>query len=265
MTARRQRRIVAPRAHGNPGNDHRGGIGLKRKDNRRANELRPVTIERAYTKSAPGSALIRCGHTVVLCTACFEEGVPPWRKDQGLGWVTAEYDMLPAATLTRRGRNRGKVDGRTQEIQRLIGRALRAAVRLDEIGERTIWVDCDVLQADGGTRTTAINGAYVAVVDCFRHLVAQRTLKQLPLHGNVAAVSVGMIQGSPHSDLCYEEDIQADVDLNVIMNDKGEFIEIQGGAEGAPFDDAMLSGMIETAKRSIREIVEIQDRVLREI
>jgi ribonuclease PH len=238
-----------------------------RVDGRRPDEIRELRIQRNFIKYAPGSALVEWGDTRVLCTATIEENVPGFLANTGRGWLTSEYAMLPGSTQHRKARDarRGQIEGRTQEIQRLIGRALRAAVRLDEIGERTIWVDCDVLQADGGTRTTAINGAYVAVVDCFRHLVAQRTLKQLPLHGNVAAVSVGMIQGSPHSDLCYEEDIQADVDLNVIMNDKGEFIEIQGGAEGAPFDDAMLSGMIETAKRSIREIVEIQDRVLREI
>jgi len=238
-----------------------------RVDGRRSDEIREMRIHRHFSKFAPGSALVEWGDTRVLCTATIEEGVPGFLMNSGRGWVTAEYAMLPGSTHQRKARDarRGQIEGRTQEIQRMIGRALRSVVRLDALGERTLWLDCDVLQADGGTRTTAVNGAFVALVDCCRHLVAQRALQELPLRGNVAAVSVGLIGGESHVDLCYEEDSRADVDMNVVMNERGEFIEIQGGAEGAPFDEAKLQAMLDAARKGIDEIVAIQDRVLREI
>lgn len=237
---------------------------MTRSDNRRANDLRPVTIRRGYTNKAPGSIKISCGDTVVLCTACFEQGVPPWRKDQGLGWVTAEYDMLPASTHTRRSRNRAKVDGRTQEIQRLIGRSLRSVVDMAALGENSILVDCDVLQADGGTRTASITGAYVAVCDAVR--VARRNgwIKSQPVREPVAAVSVGVVNGRVLLDLDYREDVDAAVDMNVVMTGAGRFIEVQGTGEEATFSMDELDRLLRLAKRGIKRLVEAQAKALRQ-
>jgi len=237
---------------------------VTRSDNRRANDLRPVTIRRGYTNKAPGSIKISCGDTVVLCTACFEQGVPPWRKDQGLGWVTAEYDMLPASTHTRRSRNRAKVDGRTQEIQRLIGRSLRSVVDMAALGENSILVDCDVLQADGGTRTASITGAYVAVCDAVR--VARRNgwIKSQPVREPVAAVSVGVVNGRVLLDLDYREDVDAAVDMNVVMTGAGRFIEVQGTGEEATFSMDELDRLLRLAKRGIKRLVEAQAKALRQ-
>jgi len=238
-----------------------------RADGRPASDIRPVRFQRGFTRFSPGSVLAEFGETRVLCTASVDENVPPFLMNTGRGWVTAEYSMLPTATQNRRPREgrRGQLDGRTQEIQRFIGRSLRTAVDLGSFGERTIWLDCDVLQADGGTRTTAINGAFVALVDCFRYLVGQRTIKESPIRNNVGAISVGIVEGEVVSDLNYIEDSRAEVDMNVVMNDKGEFIEIQGVAEGRTYSREQLDRMLELAGYSIREIFRIQDEVLREV
>ncbi len=236
---------------------------MARNDGRKANELRPVEITRGYTKNAAGSALIRCGGTVVLCTACFEESVPAWRKGQGAGWVTAEYDMLPAATNTRRRRNRSKIDGRTQEIQRLIGRSLRSVVDLQKLGENSILIDCDVLQADGGTRTASITGAYVAMSDAVRVGLKNKWIAKSPITEPVAAVSVGRVGKRLWLDLNYEEDVAAEVDMNVVMTGSGKFIEVQGTGEEATFTRAELDRLVRLASRGIKQLVEIQAKALR--
>jgi ribonuclease PH len=236
----------------------------KRPDGRRANQLRPVKIIRGYTKHAPGSVLISAGDTRVLCTAMVEEGVPPFLADTGTGWVTAEYGMLPSSTHTRRVRDikRGKPDGRGQEIQRLIGRSLRAAVRRDQLGERTIHLDCDVLQADGGTRTLAITGAYVALADAVRAMRRGGLITRQPIITPVAAVSVGIVDGRPMLDLCYKEDAAADVDMNIVMTGKGGFVEVQGTAERAPFDRAGLDRLTDLAAGGIRKLIKLQKQAL---
>lgn len=235
-----------------------------RPDGRKPTQLRPITLKRGYTKSAAGSVLIKAGDTHVLCTASIEEDVPPWRKGQGLGWVTAEYDMLPASTGQRRARNRGgKIDGRTQEIQRLIGRSLRAVVDMARLGERTVWVDCDVIQADGGTRTASITGAYVALADAIVVLRRQKLVTADPLIDSVAAVSVGLVGRGVLLDLSYEEDRDAQVDFNVVQTGRGRFVEVQGTAEGAPFSRAQMSRMLKLAERGIAELRRIQSRSLR--
>lgn len=236
---------------------------MARHDGRRAGELRPVEIIRGYTKFAPGSALVRWGDTHVLCTASWSDTVPKWKANQGSGWVTAEYDMLPAATGSRRERNRYRVDGRTQEIQRLVGRCLRAVVNLDLLGENTIIVDCDVLQADGGTRTASITGAYVALCDAVRYGRRQKLIAQSPVTDSVAAVSVGRVNGRIVADLDYAEDSAAEVDLNVAMTGCGRFVEVQGTAERAPFDRTDLDRMMRLAVRSIRRLHELQGKALR--
>ncbi len=238
-----------------------------RADGRTPTEMRPIRFQRHFTRTAPGSVLAEFGETRVLCTASIDENVPPFLNNSGKGWITAEYSMLPAATQHRRAREgrRGPIDGRTQEIQRFIGRAMRAAVDLTAMGERTIWLDCDVLQADGGTRTTAINGAFVALVDCFRYLEAQRNLKGSPIRNSVGAISVGIFEDEVLSDLCYIEDSRAEVDMNVVMTDKGDYIELQGVAEGAPYGPDQLNAMLEMAKNSIEEIFRIQNAALEEI
>ena len=233
-------------------------------DNRELNQLRPVTFERNYTKHAEGSVLVSFGDTKVLCTASVENGVPRWLKGQGKGWITAEYGMLPRATNTRNQREaaRGKQSGRTQEIQRLIGRSLRAMVDLSKLGENTIYLDCDVIQADGGTRTASITGAAVAMIDALETLQKKKKLKADPLIGLVAAVSVGIKNGEVLLDLCYEEDASCDTDLNVVMTQKGEFIEIQGTAEEKPFMRAEADKMLDVAQAGIAELITMQKTVL---
>jgi len=238
---------------------------MKRPDGRRADQLRPVEITRGYTKVAPGSVLICTGDTRVLCTACFEDGVPDWLAGKGLGWVTAEYDMLPASTGQRRVRNRGKVDGRTQEIQRLIGRCMRAVVDRAVLGENCIWLDCDVIQADGGTRTAAITGAYVALCDAVEWARRQGRLTASPVREAIAAVSVGIVDGRPLLDLSYAEDVRADVDLNVAMTAAGRFAEVQGTGENATFSARDLNRMLALAARGIRQLMAEQARVLQPV
>jgi len=224
---------------------------MNRRDGRTPDESRPIRITRGFTNHAAGSVLIETGETRVLCTACVEEGVPRFLRDAEQGWLTAEYRMLPSSTSGRKSRDssRGRVDGRNNEIQRLIGRSLRAAVDLKAWTDHTIWVDCDVLQADGGTRTAAISGAYVALVDAFRSMQADDRLKSWPMADGVAAVSVGVVDGVPLLDLDYSEDSRADVDLNVVMAGDGRFAEIQGTAESSPFDRATLDAMLVLAER----------------
>lgn len=235
----------------------------RRKDGRKPNELRPLEIIRGYTKFAPGSVLIRSGDTVVLCSATVEEGVPEWREGKGLGWVTAEYDMLPASTGQRRRRSRSGVDGRATEIQRLIGRVLRSVVDFRQLGERSIWLDCDVLQADGGTRTAAITGAYVALCDAVGKLRESALIAASPVREPVAAVSVGKIDGRILVDLDYSEDSRAEVDLNVAMTKSGEYVEVQGSGEGGTFSPAELDRMLRAARKSIRQVIELQEKALR--
>lgn len=239
------------------------GDVLARNDGRKANDLRPVEVVRGYTRNAAGSVLIRCGGTVVLCTACWQEGVPAWRKGSGSGWVTAEYDMLPGATGSRRSRNRMRVDGRTQEIQRLVGRSLRSVVDLGALGENTILIDCDVLDADGGTRTASITGAYIAMCDAVRTAVRNKWIKRSPVREGVAAVSVGVVGGRVLLDLNYQEDVTADVDMNIVMTESGAFVEVQGTGEGASFSRGELDRMIRSASRGIKSLLAIQGNALR--
>jgi ribonuclease PH len=231
-------------------------------DGRRATELRPVEIVRGYTKFAPGSVLIRTGDTAVLCTASVEEEVPEWLAGKGRGWVTAEYDMLPASTGQRRARSRKGVDGRATEIQRIIGRTLRSVIDFQALGERTIWLDCDVLQADGGTRTAAITGAYVALQDAVRWLVKQGLLARSPVREPVAAVSVGKVAGRLLLDLNYSEDSRAEVDFNVAMTGSGQYVEVQGSAEAGTFSHAELERMLRLARAGIRRLIGIQEQSL---
>jgi ribonuclease PH len=236
-----------------------------RSDGRAAAALRPVSLERGHTRHAEGSVLVAFGHTRVLCTASVEEKVPPHKRGSGEGWVTAEYGMLPRATHTRSDREaaKGKQSGRTQEIQRLIGRSLRAVVDLKALGERTIALDCDVLQADGGTRTAAITGAWVAAHDAVSWLLAQGRIAASPLRDAVAAVSVGVVKGTPLLDLEYVEDSACDTDMNVVMTGAGGFVEVQGTAEGVPFSRVDLDALLALADRGIRELVSLQRRALR--
>ena len=222
-----------------------------------ANQLRPIEIQRGFTKNAAGSVLISCGKTVVLCTASVETKVPHWLEGKGKGWVTAEYNMLPGSTSPRKLRDRTKVDGRTTEIQRLIGRSLRAIVDLEQLGEQMITVDCDVLDADGGTRTTSITGAFIALVEAMRS-IEQFATGPLPLRDSVAAVSVGIVDGQPLCDLNYEEDYAAAVDMNVVMTGKGQFIEVQGTGEEATFSEEELTKLIALAKQGIGELTSLQ-------
>ncbi len=231
-----------------------------RPSGRQPDQLRPVRFTRRYTRHAEGSVLVEFGHTIVLCTASIEERVPPFLRGSGRGWVTAEYGMLPRATHTRSGREavRGKQGGRTQEIQRLIGRSLRAVTDLSALGEMTITLDCDVLQADGGTRTAAITGAYVALVDAVRTIRKRGRLRQDPVYGQVAAVSVGLYRGEPVLDLDYAEDSEAETDMNVVMNEAGAFVEVQGTAEGHAFRRDELDQMLSLATAGTRELVDLQ-------
>jgi len=236
----------------------------KRPSGRAADELRPVRFTRHFTMHAEGSVLVEFGHTRVLCTASVEDKPPAWLKGQGLGWVTAEYGMLPRSTHTRSRREaaQGKQGGRTQEIQRLIGRALRAVVDREALGERSIVVDCDVLQADGGTRTASITGGYVALVDAVARLRKQNLIKRNPIHGAIASVSVGICSGVPVLDLDYAEDSSAETDMNVVMNNAGHFVEIQGTAEGHAFRPDELQAMLALANKGIRELLAAQERCL---
>jgi ribonuclease PH len=231
---------------------------------RAANALRPVTITRSYTMHAEGSVLIEFGGTKVLCTASVEEKVPPHKRGSGEGWVTAEYGMLPRATHTRSDREaaRGKQSGRTQEIQRLIGRSLRAVFDLKLLGERTIQLDCDVLQADGGTRTAAITGAFVAAQDAVNGLLAAGKITQSPITAPVAAISVGLVQGTPLLDLEYVEDAACDTDMNVVMTGAGHFVEVQGTAEGVPFSRTEMTALLDLAEKGIGELMALQQQAL---
>ncbi|MBI3742815.1 MAG: ribonuclease PH [Chloroflexi bacterium] len=235
---------------------------MARIDGRANDQLRPVRITTGVQEFAEGSVLIEAGKTRVLCAASVEEQVPGFLKGQGRGWVTAEYGMLPRSTLTRRNREGDKRDGRSVEIQRLIGRSLRAVANLEVLGERTVTVDCDVLQADGGTRTAAITGAYVALHQAMSKLVRARKLPALPLTTSVAAVSVGVVFGESLLDLCYEEDMHAEVDCNVVMTGKGEFVEVQGTAEGKPFSKQALDQMLGLAHKGIRELMRAQEEAI---
>ena len=238
----------------------------KRNDGRGPGDLRAVTLTPDVNRYAEGSVLVEMGHTRVLCTASVEERVPAFLKGTGRGWVTAEYGMLPRSTHTRSDReaSRGRVGGRTHEIQRLIGRSLRAVTRLEALGERSLWIDCDVLQADGGTRTAAITGAWVALAIAAARLVRDGKLVASPIAGSVAAVSAGVVDGIECLDLSYEEDSAAEVDMNFVMTDRGEFVEVQGTAEGAPFDRARLDRMADLAWQGIRRLLELQRRALEE-
>ncbi|MGW1519951.1 ribonuclease PH [Streptomyces sp. NPDC002287] len=239
---------------------------MSRIDGRTPEQLRPVTIERGWSKHAEGSVLISFGDTKVFCTASFTEGVPRWRKGSGEGWVTSEYSMLPRSTNTRGDREsvRGKIGGRTHEISRLIGRSLRAVIDYKALGENTIVLDCDVLQADGGTRTAAITGAYVALADAITWGQQKKLIKagRKPLTGTVAAVSVGIVDGVPLLDLCYEEDVRAETDMNVVCTGDGRFVEVQGTAEGEPFDRKELNALLDLAAGGCADLEALQLSVL---
>ncbi|MDB4338959.1 ribonuclease PH [Rubripirellula sp.] len=227
-------------------------------------EIREVEIQRGYLESNPASVLYRCGKTIVLCTASIEDSVPPWMAGQGKGWVTAEYNMLPGSTSPRKRRDRGaKIDGRTTEIQRLIGRSLRSIIDLEALGEHMITVDCDVLQADGGTRTASITGGFIALADAITQINPEATIGNGPLRDSVAAISVGLIDGDVKLDLDYILDSNADVDMNVIMTGKGRFVELQGTGEEATFDDEQLQEMLRLAKIGIRQLTDLQMQALK--
>lgn len=227
--------------------------------------MRPVEIKTGYLATAEGSALIKAGNTMVLCAASVEETVPPFLRNTGKGWVTAEYAMLPRATSKRTPRevSKGRPSGRTHEIQRLVGRSLRSVIDFTALGERTVILDCDVLQADGGTRTAAITGAFVAMALALQQMVQFKAIKAMPLRDYVAATSVGLVGGVPMLDLCYEEDSRADVDMNVVMTGGGKFIEVQATAEHAPFDDGQMSELIQLARAGIGRLVELQKEAVK--
>lgn len=235
-----------------------------RSDGRRPDQLRPVSIEPGYLKYAEGSCLISVGHTRVLCAATVEDRVPQWMKGRGTGWVTAEYSMLPRATQerTQREASKGRLGGRTHEIQRIIGRALRAVTDMAKLGERTVWLDCDVLQADGGTRTAAVTGAWVALALALLKAADPKDARKWPLMGQIAATSVGIVAGMPLLDLAYDEDSRAEVDMNVFMTDTGKFTELQGTAEASPFSRSELDAMLALGERGIRELLAVQRSVV---
>lgn len=237
-----------------------------RHNGRSNNELREIKITRNYLKTAEGSVLIEIGDTKVICTATIEERVPLFLKDQGKGWVTAEYSMLPRATSVRTTREAisGRIGGRTHEIQRLIGRAMRSVIELEALGERTIWLDCDVIQADGGTRTASVTGAFVALKCAVEYALERKIIKWQPIVDYVAAVSVGIVAGEPRLDLTYAEDSNAEVDMNIVMTGSGRFIEIQGTAETKPFDKKQLQSLLDLAESGIKKIISIQKEVLKE-
>ena len=232
-------------------------------DGRKADELRKLKITRNYIKSAEGSVLIQMGDTWVICTATVENSVPPFLRGKGTGWVTAEYAMLPRSSAQRIQRERAKVGGRTHEIQRLIGRALRSVVDMKALGERSVLIDCDVVQADGGTRTASITGAYIALVDALRHVKKQGLIENVPVTDHLAAVSVGIVDGKPMLDLCYIEDSSAEVDMNLVMTGKGGIVEIQGTAEGEPFSKAELAKLLALGEKGIKTLIKKQIDVLK--
>ena len=235
-----------------------------RLDGRANNQLREVKFTRNWSNHPEGSVLVEFGETRVLCTASFTAGVPRWLKGTGKGWVTSEYSMLPRATHTRSDREsvKGKLGGRTQEISRLIGRSLRSIIDMNALGENTIVLDCDVLQADGGTRTAAITGAYVALADAIEWAIKEGHIKKSPLHSTVAAISVGIIDGVPRLDLCYEEDVRAETDMNVVCTGDGTFVEVQGTAEGAPFNRDLLNGLLDLAVAGCADLTRFQAAAL---
>lgn len=234
-------------------------------DGRKNEQIRPVKITRKYTKFAEGSVLIEVGETKVICTASIEDKVPPFLKGSGEGWITAEYNMLPRSTHVRKPRDiaKLKIDGRTMEIQRLIGRALRSVVDLKALGEKTIWIDCDVIQADGGTRTTSITGAFIALVDAVNKLHRERNFQVYPIRNFVTAVSVGIVDEQKVIDLCYEEDSNAKVDMNVVMTDEGEFVEVQGTGEEAPFNRSELNDLLSLAEKGAKQMILAQKEALK--
>jgi ribonuclease PH len=236
---------------------------MARMDGRKNNEIRPVKITPGYMKNAEGSCLIEVGQTKVICTASVDKKVPPHLKDTGTGWITAEYAMLPRATNTRNQRERAKLSGRTYEIQRLIGRALRAIVDLKQLGEQTVLIDCDVIQADGGTRTAAITGSYVALAECLQNMKKQKLVAASPFKHQVAAISVGLVDGEILLDLCYEEDSRAAVDMNIVATEDGKLIEVQGTGESSTFSKEELDALLELAQKGIRELIGIQKEVLK--
>lgn len=240
---------------------------MKRSDNRATNEMRPVSIRTEYLLTAEGSVVIEVGNTRVLCAATVDENVPPFLRNSGKGWVTAEYSMLPRATATRTAREsvKGRQSGRTLEIQRLIGRSLRTVVDQQVLGERTILIDCDVIQADGGTRTASITGAYVALIIAVRKLLQYGTIKKNPITDAVAATSVGIVNGTPLLDLNYEEDSRAAVDMNVVMTGAGKFVELQATGERAAFDDAELNALVGLGRVGVKDLLEIQAAVLQRL
>lgn len=237
---------------------------MHRVDGRLPTELRPVVMHPGFIRQALGSVLAEAGNTRVICTASLEETVPPFLEDTGKGWLTAEYSMLPGSSPQRIQREaaRGRLGGRTHEIQRLIGRSLRSVVDLTKLGPRTVWIDCDVIEADGGTRTLSITGAYVALALAVRRLLENGVLEENPIVGAVAAVSVGLVDGTPMLDLCYAEDSRAEVDMNFVMTDSGRFVEVQGTAEGHPFDRATLEQLMDLAWSGIQRLLDIQKQVL---
>lgn len=239
---------------------------MSRIDGRKNDQLRDIKITRNYIKYPAGSVLMESGNTKVICTATIDEKVPPFLRGTGQGWITAEYSMLPGSTQNRKIResSRGKVEGRTQEIQRLIGRALRSVVSLEKLGERTIWVDCDVIQADGGTRTASITGAFIALMDALKKLKAEGKINHIPVENYVAAVSVGVVGEEEMLDLCYEEDSSAKIDMNMVMTDAGEFIEVQGTGEESPFSKKELEILLELGEKGINELIGKQKIVLEE-
>lgn len=240
---------------------------MQRIDKRNKDQLREVKITKNFIKHPHGSVLIEMGDTKVICTAMVDERVPPFLKGKGSGWVTAEYSMLPGSTLSRKVREaaRGKIEGRTQEIQRLIGRSLRSVIDLDKLGERTVWIDCDVIQADGGTRTASITGGFVALILALNKLVEEKKLSSIPVKTFLSAVSVGVVKENPLLDLCYVEDSNAKIDMNVIMTDKKEFVEIQGTGEEAPFTRDELNELMALAEKGNEELIKIQKETLGEI
>ncbi|KXG78021.1 Ribonuclease PH [Fervidicola ferrireducens] len=238
---------------------------MARVDGREYNEIRRVRITRHFNKYAEGSVLIEAGDTKVICTATVDEKVPPFLRGKGQGWITAEYSMLPRATELRNVRETLRPSGRTMEIQRLIGRALRSVVDLASMGERTVWLDCDVIQADGGTRTAAITGAFVALVDAFKHLKDKGVLEVIPVNSFVAAVSVGIVEGQKLLDLNFDEDSRAQVDMNVVMTDRGQIVEIQGTGEAFPFTRQDLDELLDLAQKGVFDLIAVQKEVLKDI
>jgi ribonuclease PH len=237
---------------------------MSRSDGRAPNQMRTVSIKKNFIKHAEGSVLIQVGDTKVICNASVEEKVPPFLRDKKRGWVTAEYSMLPRSTHTRTSResSRGKVSGRTQEIQRLIGRSLRTVVDMEQLGERTIWIDCDVIQADGGTRTASITGAFVALCLALKQLKKEKKIKTIPIKDYVAATSVGILEGKKILDLDYSEDSVADVDMNIVKTGSGGFVEIQGTAEQEPFSDKDMEAMLSLANKGIKELIALQKKTI---